>query len=188
MKRLLITLMLFSSCLAIAQTIEIDIAGVRHSCNPVNSGSGRMACADLAYSGPFSREESVELCAGAMNDAPARCALKAFKGPLTKDEAVALCRRAYSEGPVECLEIAYRGPFTKEESIALCSGPRVTAENAHCALNAYRGPYTKEEAIRICKGRSGLVNGMMLSGSNKEDLDLLLKEVNQKAFKLNEYK
>jgi hypothetical protein len=188
MKIIFTMLMLLTSYLTVAQTIEIDISGVRHSCTPMSSGPGRMACADLAYSGPFSREESVELCAGAINDAPARCALRAYRGPLSKEETVSLCRRAYSEGPVECLELAYRGPFSKEESILLCAGSRATVENAHCALRAYQGPYSKEEAIRMCKTRHGLVNRSMISGTEKENLEKLLKEVNMKAFKLNEYK
>lgn len=117
---------------------------------------GSVECANKAYAGPFSREESQELCMGARSVAPADCALKAYSGPFNRAESIQLCKRARTTGPVECANKAYSGPFNRDESIQLCSGNGSLA-NAECALKAYAGPYNREEAIRMCKEQPHLV-------------------------------
>ena len=120
--RLLLLLSLFSVA-AQAQVIDIDINGRPYSCTPRNGGGNPIECVEVAYAGPFTREESLRLCARARNDGPARCALK-----------------------------AYAGPFTRDESLRLCTSPYATVGTAECALRAYAGPYTREEALNMCRG------------------------------------
>jgi hypothetical protein len=192
MKFVMAALFLIVSSLALAQTLEIEIGGVRHSCTPIGSGGpgpGRLDCIETAYNGPFTRDEAHRLCEGAFSDAPARCAVRAYRGPLTRDESMNLCRRAFSEGPIECVEISYRGPFTRDEALALCSHPRASAQNAHCALRAYQGPYSREESIRLCKvqGQYGLKNFLKIE-LGKDEEEELIKKANLKAFQLGDYK
>jgi hypothetical protein len=184
----MIVLLIISS-MALAQTLEIEIGGVRHSCTPIGTGPGRLTCIETAYNGPFNRDEAYTLCEGSFTDAPARCAIRAYRGPLTRDESINLCRRSYSEGPAECVEVAYRGPFTRDEALSLCSHPRATAQNAHCALRAYQGPYSRDESIRLCRvqgqfGASSLSKGQI----GRDEVEELIKQANLKAFQLNEYK
>lgn len=188
MKLFLLSLLLFSVNV-FAQTLEIEIRGVRHSCTPIGNGSGAVSCVDLAYRGPFSKEEAFRLCQGAYNEMPARCATRAYNGSFSKEEALQMCTRAVSEGVVDCAEAAYRGPFSKEESLRLCSHPRASLQTAQCALEAYRGPYSKEEAISLCQipRRRDHFKGTSFTAS-KDQLDELIKEANLKAFRLNEYK
>ena len=189
MKFITTVILIIVSSISFAQTLEIEIGGVRHSCTPIGSGPGRLTCIETAYNGPFTRDEAHSLCEGSYTDAPARCAIRAYRGPLTRDESLSLCRRAYSEGPVECVEIAYRGPFTREEALSLCSNPRATAQNAHCALRAYQGPYTREESIRLCKTQMKSNSLAFLNGQlEKNEEEELIRKANIKAFQLNEYK
>lgn len=123
--------------------------------NPIIDPGGSLKCVDKAYSGPFTKEESQRICAGARDERPALCALKAYAGPFTKEESIQLCIRAKGDGPVDCALKAYAGPFTKQESLSLCAGG--TLANAECALKAYAGPYTKEESIRLCKAEALLM-------------------------------
>jgi len=58
--------------------------------DPIDSA----ACAQRAYSGPFSSEQSIELCAGSRNTAPAECGIKAYKGPFSVTDAIILCKNA----------------------------------------------------------------------------------------------
>lgn len=191
MKFVITTLILISSFIASAQTLEIEIGGVRHSCTPIGSGPGpgRLDCIEAAYNGPFTRDEAHRICEGAFSDAPARCALRAYRGPLTRDESIRLCSRAFSEGPIECVEVSYRGPFTRDEALSLCSHPRATAQNAHCALRDYQGPYSREESIRLCKvqGPYGLKN-VHQTKLDKSEVEELVPKANLKAFQLTEYK
>ncbi len=113
-------------------------------------------CATKAYSGPFSKDESVRLCQGARSVAPADCAIKAYSGPYSRDEAIQLCQRAKTLGPVDCATKAYGGPFSRLESISLCQG-NGTLANADCAIKAYSGPYSREEALQMCKEQPMLV-------------------------------
>lgn len=183
-------LFLFSSSL-LADRVEININGIRHSCTPIGSGGTEtVECIEMAYRGPFSKEEAMSLCQGSFSTMPARCALRAYRGMFSKEEALNLCRRAISEGPLDCIELAYRGPFTREESIRLCSHRRSSSRTAECALNAYRGPYSKEEAISLCQERRQEENNVTLKMLNKSKMEVeeLIKESNLKAFRLNEYK
>ncbi|MCO5143269.1 MAG: hypothetical protein M9962_09295 [Oligoflexia bacterium] len=184
-----------------AKTIEID--GEQYSCEKIEEkGNGNAgSCVNKAYSGPFSKSESIQLCDGARNNGPADCALLAYSGPFSKSESIKLCQGVRSKGPGECAILAYQGPFSKTESLELCNHPRATKQTAQCALEAYAGPYSKSESIKICKedkrGR-GLVeessfkqlelSELATFESTKKDMDSLLKEVNEKAFKNNEYK
>lgn len=83
----------------------------------------------------------------------ARCAEKAYRGPFTREESIRICSGARNEGPADCAIAAYRGPFTREESVQLCER-NGSLERAECAIQAYRGPYSREEAIRLCRGTS----------------------------------
>lgn len=116
-----------------------------------------VACANKAYSGPFSREESQQLCAGARDTSPADCGLKAYAGVYSRAEAIQLCIGSRTPtGPIDCAAKAYSGVFSRAESITLCQGNGSVA-NADCALKAYAGPYSREEAIRMCKAQPLLV-------------------------------
>ncbi|NUM87579.1 MAG: hypothetical protein HUU37_00105 [Bdellovibrionales bacterium] len=127
--------------------------------NPV----GAIRCAEKAYKGPFSREQSAELCQGASDTDPADCGIAAYKGPFSTTEAIVLCKNApNAEGPASCGIKAYRGPFSSGESVQLCRGAASDAP-AVCAIEAYRGPYSKEEALRMCssRGQSASVQNIM---------------------------
>ena len=52
---------------------------------PPNTG-GAIACGNKAYAGPFSKEESIRLCSGALDVGPADCGIKAYAGPFNKEE------------------------------------------------------------------------------------------------------
>ncbi len=182
--RLFLVLSLFSFT-AFAQVIDIDINGRPYSCTPRSGGGNPMECIEIAYAGPFTRNEATRLCAGARNDGPARCALKAYAGPFTRDESLNLCTGAFSVGPADCVIKAYAGPFTRDESFRLCNSPYATVSTADCALRAYSGPYTREEALRMCQGSKSLETAELL---NKEESDRLLIEVNEKAMREGTYK
>jgi hypothetical protein len=167
---------------------EIIQDGYRYRCNAVGGGGGNpggaIDCVERAYSGPFSREESTQLCTGAVNTGPADCGLMAYSGPFSKPEALMLCTRAYSTGPAECAKMAYAGPFSKDESLSLCTRSGST-ENARCAIRAYAGPYSKEEAIRLCRSNPALVNKMLIQLHNEEKTGfdhVLKKSIDKAAF------
>ena len=135
----LLVLLALSSFSISAQTVETIINGQRYLCTPQAQdpgGAGR--CADVAYRGPFTRQEALRLCQGARTDAPAQCALQAYRGPFTTEQAIALCSGAFTIGPVECALTAYRGPFTITQALELCSHPAASAATSQCALDAYR--------------------------------------------------
>lgn len=172
-----------------------DFSPQTHRCDPSHPEPGHpphrpdpndsVACAEKAYAGPFSRDESIELCQGARGIAPATCAQTAYNGPYSKSEAIQLCKRAVSNAPIDCASEAYSGPFSRDESIRLCAqahtkGPVECAKkayngpfsrdesielcafngelaNAECAIKAYSGPYSKTEAVRMCKSNPHLV-------------------------------
>jgi hypothetical protein len=184
--KLLIPILFMFSLNVFSQPIIIEVNGIKHSCTPLNNNGGtRIDCINLAYSGPFSRDEAQQLCQGAYDDMPARCALRAYRGSFTKEEAIRMCIRAKSEGPIDCFELAYSGPFTKEESLRLCSNNRASSRTAQCALDAYRGAYSKDEAIELCRGQQRLNREMLM---NKDLIQDLVKEANLKAFRTNDYK
>lgn len=194
MSKLLILMLALFSLNAGASTITLDINGVEHSCTPTTDSSGNAAsCAQLAYSGPFSRDECTELCAGARNNGPAECALLAYKGIYTKSESLSLCQRARSAGPAECAKLAYSGPFSRAETLTLCSNPRATTSIAECALEAYAGVYSREESIELCKlgGRhkgDKTLAAFFSMPKSKTDLENLIKKANIKAVLNNDYK
>jgi hypothetical protein len=144
-----------------------DFSPQKHRCDPNNPDPGHppdrpdpndsVACAEKAYSGPFSREESIELCQGARGLAPATCAQTAYSGPFSKTEAIQLCKNAISNAPIDCAYDAYSGPFSREESIRLCAQSR-TKGPVECAKKAYSGPFSKDEAIELCAFNGELAN------------------------------
>ncbi len=158
MKLLLITMCLLAMETVMADSFTIIRDGKEYLCeqrgpsNPIDS----VECANKAYSGPFSREEAQQLCAGARSIAPADCGIKAYSGPFSRTEAVTLCTRARTIGPADCAIKAYSGPFSREEAVTLCQGNGSIA-NADCAIKAYAGPYSREEAVRMCKESPMLV-------------------------------
>jgi hypothetical protein len=175
MRSLFILFLILQSMSSFAQRIETEIDGRLYSCTPregqtPSNPGGVIDCIDAAYRGPFTRDQSEELCLGARNDAPARCAIAAYAGPFTKDESIKMCKGARSNGPIECYVKAYAGPFTKEQSMRLCSIRGATVAHAECAIKAYSGRYTKEEAITLC------------SGSNKSKSIINLKIMDQAEF------
>lgn len=185
-KLTLLVLLALSSFSISAQTVETIINGQRYLCTPQAQdpgGAGR--CADVAYRGPFTREEALRLCQGARTDAPAQCALQAYRGPFTTEQAIALCSGAFTIGPVECALTAYRGPFTITQALELCSHPAASAATSQCALDAYRGPYSVEEAISLCRLRKSNEESERLS---KRLVEELIIEANRKAVLNNEYK
>ena len=157
MKFILLFLISTSACFAFADAFYIDKDGIRYLCQPESQTSpgGAADCVNLAYSGPFSKDESIKLCAGAKSVAPAQCATKAYAGPFSKTESLALCVGAKTIGPADCAVKAYAGPFSKIESLNLCAKNGSVA-NADCAIKAYAGPYSKEEAISLCKENPAL--------------------------------
>lgn len=113
---------LFAQTLLADDSFIVYRDGKEYVCRPSNSNpGGAIDCAEKAYNGPFSRDESTALCQGARDVGPADCAIKAYQGPFSRSEALELCRR---------------------------SG---TVSHADCAIKAYQGPYSKAEAIRMCK-------------------------------------
>lgn len=153
MKTLVLTLgVLLVSMTAFADGFDIEKGGKTFRCEESqDSGSNAATCSDKAYHGPFSKDESVQLCAGSRSDAPADCALKAYSGVFNKDEAIQLCKGARSTGPVECAQQAYSGVFSKDEAVKLCQRSG-NLDRAKCAQNAYSGPYSKDEALKLCSG------------------------------------
>lgn len=185
-KLLLLALFVFSALPLHAQTVETIINGQRYLCTPQAQdpgGAGR--CADVAYRGPFSREEALRLCQGARTDAPAQCALQAYRGPFSTAQAIELCTGAFTPGPSECALTAYRGPFSITQALELCSHPAASVATAQCALDAYRGPYTVEEAISLCRFQKSDEAAERVS---KSVLEELIIEGNRKAVLNNEYK
>jgi hypothetical protein len=204
---------------ALAQRIETTINDVEYSCtprphtNPGGNPNGVIACAEKAYAGPFSRDESTRLCQGARSVAPADCALEAYAGPFSKVESIEMCIRAVSTAPIDCFNKAYSGPFSKANSIGLCKGAHSTGP-AECAVKAYAGPFAMEEAIRLCSSpRSGLataecairaysgpysreqsitmcMNSTLLSKTmvNKDAFEALMIKANKKAVLEGSYK
>jgi len=87
---------------------------------PTPPGQGAAACAEAAYRGVFSREESLLLCEGAWGTGPAECAIAAYRGIFSREECVRLCARTGTAQTAECANQAYRGPYSREEAIRLC--------------------------------------------------------------------
>lgn len=189
MKSFLLFFVLLSSHLFAADSIIIDIGGVRHQCTPINSGNPT-ECFNAAYGGPFSRDEAMSLCRGAYSDAPAQCGIMAYHGRYSKEQSINLCIGSTTNtGPVDCANVAYSGPFSLDESLKLCSH-NGTERIAVCAVDAYRGPYSKEEAIEMCRNPyfAGDEKQMFVKKISKEELNTMLDEANQKAIQRKEYK
>lgn len=189
-------LFLASFNIASAKIIEID--GERYQCELMGEDKpdGVLNCVNKAYSGPFSQEESRQLCQGARNDMPAQCGLRLYSGPFNKEETIRICKGSRTLGPAECAELAYSGPFNKEETMELCGHPRATKGNAECALKAFSGPYGKVESIQMCKVSSAELQfssskhsqASTQSSLSKEGLNELVILANKKAFEQKEYK
>lgn len=185
----LILLFSFLSFNVFAESIIIDIGGVRHECTPVGNGNPAQ-CFNVAYAGIFSKDEALRLCAGAYSDAPAKCGAKAYAGRYSKAESIELCIGSTTDaGPVECADLAYNGPFSSAESIELCKG-NGSKRNATCALDAYAGPFSKEEAVRMCKNPRFTDDKSLRSEKvfSKEEINALIEATNLKAFERKEYK
>ncbi len=159
MKLFTLFLTLLASYSVQADSFTIIRDGKEYRCEQTGpiSPVDPIACANKAYSGPFSREESQQLCSGARDTSPADCGIKAYSGPYSRAEAVQLCTGSRTaSGPIDCANKAYTGVFSRAESITLCQGNGSVA-NADCALKAYPGPYSREESIRMCKAQPLLV-------------------------------
>jgi hypothetical protein len=135
-----------------ADSFEIIRDGQSYLCEerePSDPGSV-IRCAETAYRGPYSRDQSTQLCQGARSEAPAICGIAAYRGPFSIEQSISLCIKASNNGPVECGVAAYRGPFNIEQSVRLCA-QRGTTAHSDCAIQAYRGPYTADEAVELCR-------------------------------------
>lgn len=187
--KLLASLFMLVSFSAFADSIIIEIGGVRHQCTPMGN-SNPAQCFNVAYAGIYSREEALRLCAGSFTDAPAKCATRAYAGRYSRTESIDLCIGSTTDaGPVECADLAYSGPFSNSESIELCrlNGSKA---NVTCALEAYSGPFSKEESINMCKSARFTDEKAMRSEKqySKVELMKLIEEANLKAFEKKEYK
>jgi hypothetical protein len=163
---------------AFADSFDIIRDGRTYRCEesgPRNPGDAQ-ACADEAYRGPFSREESLRLCAGARSTAPASCANDAYRGPFSKEESINICIGSSSNSPSDCAKRAYAGPFSKDESVRLCSR-NGTLAHADCAIKAYAGPYSKEEAIQLCSNNPQLLIKSLDILIQKPGLESLFKNL-----------
>lgn len=155
MKPFIFLIIIFSISTAFADSFHIVKNGQEYLCSSVSAPSpdALEACFSKAYSGIFSREESLSVCQGARSTAPADCLKRAYSGIFSRGEAIQLCRGTRSEkGPVECFNKVYSGAFSKAEAMEVCSGD-ATIGNADCLFKAYAGRYSKNEAIEICKAR-----------------------------------
>lgn len=182
MKLILSLVVVFSGLNVLADSFSIIKDGKNYVCTstdtpqppPPNNG-GTIACGNKAYSGPFSKEESIRLCSGALDTGPADCGIKAYAGPFNKEEAIKLCigtRKAL--GPADCGIKAYAGPFNKVESIRLCEVTGTT-EVAQCAISAYAGPYNKEESIQLCRQNAMLVMKALKLIEQSDDAQLKIR-------------
>lgn len=187
----LIFLSIFSTPV-FSQQIETLINGRMHNCFPVTDRpvppGNPYECTEMAYRGPYTKEESIKLCDGAKTTAPAECALKAYAGPYTKEESFKLCLKAVSAGPAECALFAFAGPFTKEESRKLCNFPDATIATAECAIKAFAGIYTRDEALRICATPVEENKPEGPKPLSKESFETLVIKANEKAMTLKVYK
>jgi hypothetical protein len=105
-----------------ADSFTIIQNGKEYTCTPstAENPGGAIECAEKAYAGPFSKDESTRLCQGASGVGPAECALKAYAGPFSKDESIELCIRTGTVANADCAIRAYAGPYSKDEAIQLC--------------------------------------------------------------------
>lgn len=135
----------------------LEREGIQYLCQATSAPdpNGNRLCVDKAYAGPFSREDSIQLCRASFSTAPADCAIKMYAGPFSKSETLRACASAISIGPADCAIKLYTGPFSKEETLQVC-GRLSTLAHADCALKAYAGPYSKSESIEMC--RSDILN------------------------------
>jgi len=124
MKPLYVVLLILSASPAFADSFKIIRDGQEYTCTPSGPSNpnpgGVIDCVDKAYKGPFTRDEAMRLCAGAIGVGPADCAIEAYRGPFTKDESIDLCKKSGTLANAECATKAYRGPYTKAEAIKLC--------------------------------------------------------------------
>jgi hypothetical protein len=151
---------------AVADSFTIIRDGKDYLCqetSPQDPGA-IVDCADMAYKGPFNREQATQLCAGATSTAPAQCGIRAYQGPFNIEQSLTLCKRSRTTGPADCAASAYAGPFNQAQSIRLCARDGSLA-HADCAKKAYAGPYTLDQAVDLCRSHPGLVS---------KSLDLLL--------------
>lgn len=179
MKIILSSLVMFAAFASNADSFTTIKDGKEYLCQEtlIDPG-GALACVNKAYSGPFSKDESQRICAGAHDESPAVCGIAAYSGPFSKEESIQLCTHAKSNGPIDCASKAYSGPFSKAESLTLCAGG--TVANADCAIKAYAGPYSKEEALRICKSEPMLILRSLRLLEQSTDIQSKIK-----AFKKN---
>lgn len=192
-RKLLFLLLVLLTAVVHAETI-IERDGQRYSCEPIRSTppANPATCAAMAYSGPFSRQESQDLCQGVRSNAPAKCALEVYSGPFSKDETMRLCTQVRSIGPGKCAILLYKGPFSKDETMQLCANRFATQQTAQCALEAYSGPFSKEESLEMCKVTRGRHNKKSKNTfkipMTKKMKEILIIKANKKSAHLNEYK
>lgn len=154
-----------------ADTFTIIKNGKQYLCAPEPSDPGAsIDCANLAYQGPFTRDEAEQLCSGAISTSPAKCARTAYNGPITKEQAIRLCQRATTDtGPTDCAKKVFNGPFTLEQAIQLCSNDG-NVDRADCAIKAYAGAYTQDQAIQLCRGNTSVLNELVKKKSAKSQI------------------
>ncbi len=153
-----------------ANELEMIIDGETYRCEKVqSSGTTAADCVDMAYKGPFNRDQAIQLCQGQSSVAPAECGIQAYRGPFNTDQAIELCKKARSTGPSQCGIDAYSGPFNTSQAIELCKNGG-NLERSECAKKAYQGPYSSDEAVQLCKSNSAslVIRSLMLLESSPE--------------------
>ena len=88
---------LFWTHISNAEPLSFTIEDKVYRCEEQQTAVDPLAaqnCAAKAYQGPFSREQSLLLCAGANSNIPVDCALKAYSGPLSAEQSISFCTGA----------------------------------------------------------------------------------------------
>jgi hypothetical protein len=97
--------------------------------------------------GALSKENSVRLCKGAVNTAPAAC-YRATPRDLSPDLSVTLCKGAVNLAPPACYG-ATPDDLSRDLSVTLCGGARDTAPAA--CYNEKIGSMSQEDSVKACR-------------------------------------
>ena len=75
-------------CIAVISTYSIQSANAQ---GQVSSNAAE--CAISAIKGPFTQQESIELCKNGGTVETAKCAISSNKGPFTQQQSIELCEK-----------------------------------------------------------------------------------------------
>jgi len=85
---------------------------------------GPINCFRLVDAAQLSGQSALELCSGALTDAPGRCYVESVDRfhELSTQQIMNLCNRAVSTGPVDCYDhLARTGKLTESQIIGYCT-------------------------------------------------------------------